>query len=171
MPGDRDPTALQRVQNDRGFTFGSTRLSFTGHYALLPQDLILHLSLPVGDLGTAKAFYVDVLGCRLGRVREDWIDVWFFGMQLTLQRRPTEVRSVDDQGVRHFGVALNEQHVFEAVAARLSASEGVYWITRPTTHQAADMSGKTEIKIADPSGNVIEIKFYPDVAEYRAVAQ
>ena len=37
------------------------------------MEPILHLSLPVGDLDAARVFYVDTLGCRVGRVREGWI--------------------------------------------------------------------------------------------------
>ena len=46
---------------------------------------ILHLSLPVRDLEESRAFYVDALGCSLGRVRDDFIDVWFYGMQVSLR--------------------------------------------------------------------------------------
>jgi hypothetical protein len=56
----------------------------TGTLQPMGERPILHLSLPVSDLEEARGFYVDVLGCRPGRVRDDWFDVWFFGMQLTL---------------------------------------------------------------------------------------
>ncbi len=134
----------------------------------MSQDAVLHLSLPVDDLAVAETFYVDVLGCRRGRIGAGWIDVWFFGMQLTLQCRPLEVRSVESQGVRHFGVALNERKAFDHVVERLEEAEAVQWLTRPRSHPAGELSGKTEIKIADPSGNVIEFKFYPDPEEYLA---
>jgi extradiol dioxygenase family protein len=125
---------------------------------------VLHLSVPVRDLDEAKHFYVEVLGCRPGRLRADWFDVWFYGMQLTLQFRPDEVRSADEQGVRHFGVALHDQRSFEEVVRRLDAHH-VHWLTRPATHQDAELSGKTNIKFADPSGNVIEVKYYDDQTE------
>ena len=50
-------------------------------------DTFLHLSLPVLDLDRAVAFYVDVLGCTAGRSRPEqgFADVWFHGLQLTLQ--------------------------------------------------------------------------------------
>ena len=70
------------------------------------MDPILHLSIPVRDLDESRAFYVDGLGCALGRVRDDFIDVWFFGMQVSLHAEPDQVRSPEDQGVQHFGVTL-----------------------------------------------------------------
>jgi extradiol dioxygenase family protein len=121
----------------------------------------LHLSLPVDDLAAARRFYEDGFGCRVGRVREQWIDVWFFGLQLTLQTRPDEVRAPDDQGCRHFGVVLDDADEFRALVDRLRA-HAVTWIAEPAAHDAAELSGKVGGKLADPAGNVIEIKHYAD---------
>ena len=86
-----------------------------------PDEPILHISLPVRDLAQARRFYVGVLGCELGRVREQCVDVFFFGCQVTLHERPTEVLSSDQRGVRHFGVTLAEDRWKELVD-RLRAS-------------------------------------------------
>ena len=126
-------------------------------------DPILHLSLPVADLDEAQRFYEEVLGLEVGRVRQDWIDVWFYGMQLTLQRRPDEVAPAGEQGVRHFGVTLPTPEAYDQLADRLRA-HGVEWLSEPATSTAAELSGKTSAKLADPSGNVIEIKHYRSTA-------
>lgn len=125
---------------------------------------VLHLSIPVDDLAEATAFYESVLGCRVGRVRDDWADVWFFGLQLTLQERPDEARPASEQGVRHFGVVLPDRPAFDELVARIAARGGT-WLTEPEHHTAAALSGKVGGKLADPSGNVIEIKCYADPAE------
>ena len=67
---------------------------------------VLHLAIPVRDVEEARHFYADALGCEVGRARPHWIDVWFFGMQITLAEHPDEVRPADEQGARHFGVVL-----------------------------------------------------------------
>lgn len=126
---------------------------------------VLHLSLAVGDLHAARAFYEHTLGCRIGREREDWFDAWFFGLQLTLQLRPQEVMDVSQQGVRHFGVALPSLTEFDELVHRVAAS-GHPWISKPEKHVDAELNGKLGGKLADPSGNVIEIKFYADGADY-----
>lgn len=122
------------------------------------DEPILHLSLPVRGLGEARRFYEDVLGCRVGRVRDDWFDVWFFGMQLTLQHQPDEVVPADEQGMRHFGVALSPA-AYDDLVARVEAC-GAAWLSPPTRHTEAELSGKRGAKLADPSGNVIELKSY-----------
>lgn len=125
---------------------------------------MLHLSIPVRDLAEAREFYESVLGCRVGRVRDSWIDVWFFGLQLTLQERPDEVVPVEDAGVRHFGVALGSADEFVGLVERLR-DHGVGWLSEPVAHTAAELSGKVGGTLADPSGNVIEIKWYGDRPE------
>ena len=126
---------------------------------------VLHLSLPVDDLHAARDFYERTLGCRIGREREDWFDAWFYGLQLTLQLRPQEVTDVSQQGVRHFGVVLPALAEFDELVHRVAAS-GHAWISKPEIHSDAELNGKLGGKLADPSGNIIEIKFYADSAGY-----
>lgn len=125
----------------------------------------LHLSLPVHSLDAARQFYERVLGCRVGRVRDDWLDVWFFGLQLTLQERPSEVRPVAEQGVRHFGVVLSDRKEFAQIVERIRTA-GWNWIAEPAMHSAEELSGKVGGKLSDPSGNVIEVKYYDDPSAY-----
>ena len=125
---------------------------------------VLHLSLPVDDLHAARDFYEHTLGCRIGREREDWFDAWFHGLQLTLQLRPLEVMTASQQGVRHFGVVLPSLTEFDEVVERVAVS-GHPWISKPEIHSDAELNGKLGGKLADPSGNIIEIKFYADSAD------
>jgi extradiol dioxygenase family protein len=122
---------------------------------------ILHLSIPVRDLAEAQGFYVGTLGCQAARVRQSYADVWFFGMQLTLQDRPDEVAPLAD-GTRHFGVTLDRDDFDEAVS-RLHQHD-VEWLVPVTTDDPGTPVEQTKAKIADPSGNVIELKTYADVA-------
>jgi uncharacterized protein len=133
------------------------------------METFLHLSLPVTELDASLAFYVDTLGCTPGRVRREqgFADVWFYGMQLTLQERPDEVLLADQQGARHFGAAVTADEL-AAVFARLDRSS-VAWLERPAVDPDGRLDGKTSAKFSDPSGNVIELKSYPrgraDIAE------
>jgi uncharacterized protein len=123
---------------------------------------ILHLSIPVRDLDEAQDFYVHALGCRPARRRADFLDVWFYGMQVTLQERPDEVSPSRAGGSQHFGVTLGRDE-FEAVQARLDAA-GVAWVAPVSTDDAGEPTEQTKGKVADPSGNVIEVKTYRDAA-------
>jgi hypothetical protein len=124
---------------------------------------ILHLSIPVRDLDESRAFYVDVLGCELGRVRESFVDIWFYGMQVTLHPRPDEIAAGASAGggrsVRHFGVTLPAGEL-RTLVARLDGR--VEWLDPLTTDDPGTPIEQTKAKLADPSGNVIELKAYAD---------
>jgi uncharacterized protein len=123
---------------------------------------VLHLSLPVRDLDEARQFYVGALGCEAGRRREGYLDMWFYGMQITLHDRPDEVDAGAKGGVRHFGVSLGRDD-FDALTARLAAAD-VEWVVPVSTDDPGLPTEQTKAKVADPSGNVIEIKTYADLA-------
>ena len=124
-------------------------------------DPILHLSIPVRDLDEAVHFYRGVLGCTIGRANDDFVDAWFFGMQVTLHRRPDQTGLSDAQSVRHFGVTL-DRAAFDAAVARVDAHD-VDWRAPVGTDHAGTPLEQTKAKLADPSGNVIELKTYPHI--------
>jgi len=122
---------------------------------------ILHLSLPVRDIEEAREFYVRALGCQPARARDDFVDVWFFGLQLTLHDRPDEATGPVPGSSRHFGVTLGRAE-FDQLVEHLERS-GVHWVSPVTTDDAGLRTEQTKAKIVDPSGNVIEVKTYRDV--------
>jgi extradiol dioxygenase family protein len=124
------------------------------------MDPILHLSLPVRDLAEAKQFYAGLLGCEIGRERPEFIDVWFYGLQLTLQHQPEQVLPDEQRGVRHFGVTLGHDELSELLA-RLDGAP-VTWLSPVSTVYAGTPQEQTKAKILDPSGNAIELKAYVD---------
>jgi extradiol dioxygenase family protein len=123
---------------------------------------IFHLSIPVADLEAAKRFYTEVLGARVGRTTDDWLDVLLWGHQITLQRLPGEVLSPEAQGKRHFGVILPWAE-WDALGARLLA-RGTPLLSPPAIANAGTPKEQGKIYLADPSHNVIEIKTYRDLA-------
>jgi extradiol dioxygenase family protein len=124
------------------------------------MEPILHLSIPVRDLEEARRFYVHTLGCQPARVGPGFVDVWFYGLQLTLQDRPAE-SGLDPGGSRHFGVTLPRPE-FDAAVEHLQ-SLPVQWLVPLSTDDEGLETEQTKTKIADPSGNVIELKTYRDV--------
>jgi extradiol dioxygenase family protein len=121
---------------------------------------ILHLSLPVADLGEARHFYVDVLGCGVGRDRPGWFDVWFCGMQITMHEAPDQLLPLEADNVRHFGVTLAMDQL-DRLIDRLD-EEGVRWVSPVRTDDSGTDREQRKTKLSDPSGNVIELKAYAD---------
>ncbi|WP_444885197.1 VOC family protein [Microbulbifer sp. PSTR4-B] len=49
-----------------------------------------HLSFVVPDLEKAREFYVNLLGCTVGRDTGEWIDVIFYGIRLLYIKKRME---------------------------------------------------------------------------------
>ena len=113
---------------------------------------IFHLSFPVRDLDEAIAFYSD-LGGVVGRREAAWADVALFGAQLTLQEVPEDVLEPMPRS-RHFGATLPRQD-WEKLIARLGGFVEGPRIDYPNTQRE-----QAKAMIADPSGNLIELKTY-----------
>lgn len=117
---------------------------------------VFHLSFPVADVEAALAFYVDRLEAEVGRRHEDGgVDIRLFGAQLTLQDAPGDVLTPTPR-TRHFGATI-DWAAWEAIAERLDR-----FVEPPTVSYAGERREQTKLMVADPSGNLIEIKAYRD---------
>jgi extradiol dioxygenase family protein len=128
-----------------------------------------HLAFPVDDLDAARRFYTDVLGCRVGRTSERWIDFDFFGHQITAHlvtaddgATPDSAVDGDRVPVRHFGMILSRPD-WDALAARLDAL-GADFLIQPRIRFRGEPGEQATLFLRDPSGNAIEFKAFPDDA-------
>ncbi|HSO00397.1 MAG TPA: VOC family protein [Candidatus Nanopelagicales bacterium] len=140
-----------------------------------PASPPFHLAFPVNDIEATRRFYVDVLGCRLGREAERWIDFDFFGHQISahLVDRPDLVAATnlvdgDDIPVRHFGAVLPWAD-WHALRDRLR-EVGVRFLVEPHIRFQGEPGEQATMFITDPSGNAIELKSFQDPARLFARA-
>jgi len=131
-----------------------------------------HLAFPVADLETTRAFYRDVLGAKIGRSSETWVDFDLFGHQLSAHRRADAAeRAADATGqvdghavpIPHFGVVLSMEE-FDALAERLSRRDDVDWIEKPMVRFRGEPGEQATLFLRDPSGNALEFKGFADMA-------
>jgi extradiol dioxygenase family protein len=123
-----------------------------------------HLSIAVSDLAAARAFYVDLLGCREGRAGERRMDIDFFGHHLVTHLAPAEAeRAVDrfrsdgaEVALRHFGVIVSPRR-WRAMRERLVAA-GVEFCMPPQTIRAGTVEEQQIMMLPDGCGNVVEFK-------------
>lgn len=124
-----------------------------------------HLALPVHDLAAARAFYVDVLGCGLGREAERWVDVDLFGHQVSLHLaegagdRAHNPVDGDAVPIPHFGVVLPWE-AWHALADRLR--ERVDFVIEPRVRFAGEVGEQATMFFRDPAGNALEFKSFAD---------
>ena len=122
---------------------------------------IFHLSFPVRDMAEATRFYEEVLGAQIGRREDSFTDVLVFGAQLTIQNDPANVTEPMPR-TRHFGATL-DWVAWEVIAARLGSSASAR--EPPTISYRGEPIEQGKMMIADPSGNLIELKAYRQPGE------
>jgi extradiol dioxygenase family protein len=129
-----------------------------------------HLAFPVRDLESTEHFFVDVLGCRVGRRAELWIDFDFWGHQISAHVRPEELRAAhtnevdgDAVPVRHFGVVLTMEQWHE-LADRLQQRD-VDFLIEPHVRFEGEPGEQATMFVLDPSGNALEFKAFADMGE------
>ena len=126
-----------------------------------------HLAIPVLDLDAAQRFYCELIGCNTGRTASRWVDLDFFGHQLTLHLVPGDAlqdatNPVDGDAVpsRHFGVVLPRPE-WQRLAARLEAA-GCEFLISPRIRFAGEVGEQATMFLEDPSGNALEFKSFSD---------
>ena len=124
-----------------------------------------HLAFPVRDIESTKRFYVELLGCRVGREAERWIDFDLHGHQLSAHLAPPDAvatNPVDGEQVpvRHFGVILTLS-AWRMLEARLRAA-GAEFLIEPQVRFAGQAGEQATMFLRDPSGNALEFKAFAD---------
>ncbi len=127
-----------------------------------------HLAFPINDLEETRAFYVDLIGCKVGREAKKWIDFDFYGHQISAHVKPEETglaagNAVDGKTVptRHFGAILDWDD-WQALADKLTAAKADF-IIEPYIRFEGEVGEQGTLFIKDPSGNALEFKTFKDM--------
>lgn len=126
-----------------------------------------HLAFPVTDLEKTYDFYHKLLGCKIGRTSDRWIDFDFWGNQITAHLvnandMATPTNHVDGKNVpvKHFGAIL-EMEEWEALAEKLRKN-GTVFVIEPYVRFKGETGEQATMFFLDPSGNAIEFKSFRD---------
>ena len=136
----------------------------------MPNLQPFHLAFPVQDLQVTRDFYTRILGCRIGRSSDNWIDFDLFGHQIVAHLAPNQPRiaahsHVDGKEVPvpHFGVILGMAE-WEALAQRLRAVDTKF-VIEPYVRFKGQVGEQATMFFLDPSGNALEFKAFADLGQ------
>lgn len=123
-----------------------------------------HLAFPVTDLNQAKEFYINILGCELGRTSDKWLDFNLYGHQIVahynsvMPHCPTG--DVDGKQVptQHFGVLLDRDS-WQELADKLT-EKNIEFLIPPHIRFEGEVGEQATMFIQDPSGNGLEFKSF-----------
>jgi extradiol dioxygenase family protein len=125
-----------------------------------------HLAFSVHDLEATRLFYVDVLGCRVGRSTQTWMDLDFFGYQITAHvvtgNSKQTMNEVDEHEIPipHFGLIMDWEDWHRAVDHMTYI--GVNFRVEPHVRFKGKVGEQATFFVEDPSGNCLEFKAFKE---------
>jgi extradiol dioxygenase family protein len=136
---------------------------------------VFHLAFPITDIKASIAFYTHYLDCTLGRQAERWVDLNFFGHQLSLHLsdddKSTDICSnmVDGDHIHipHFGAVLKKDQ-WQALHEKLKQG-GIEFRLEPKVRFLGEAGEQGTFFIRDPSGNTLEFKYFNSDADIFAI--
>lgn len=121
-------------------------------------QVLFHLAFPVTDLEATKKFYVDGLGCTLGRESNSAVILGLAGHQIVAH---LVKESAAQKGIypRHFGLVFTDEKDWQALADRAKA-KGLKFYQQPRKRFEGQPIEHRTFFLEDPSHNLLEFKFY-----------
>jgi len=126
-----------------------------------------HIAFATADIGRAKYFYREILGCELGRESPAWVDFNFFGHQMSIHKVADKVRKLRNYDnpnnlipANHFGIILSwaDWHKMEE---KLKSTR-INFLVEPHVAFEGEIGEQKSMFIKDPDGNAIEFKTFED---------
>ncbi|RUT31079.1 hypothetical protein EMQ25_09380 [Arsenicitalea aurantiaca] len=123
-----------------------------------------HMAFAIDDKEQARRFYGEVIGCKVGREADNWIDFDFFGHQISAHLN-TDPKSAATSRVgndlvplHHFGAVLAWDE-WNALIGRLRAN-GHAFVLEPHVRFEGEPGEQGTFFIKDPAGNALEFKSF-----------
>jgi uncharacterized protein len=122
------------------------------------NKVLFHLAFPMTDLAATKKFYVDGLGCTLGRESDSALILGLAGNQIVAH---LVKESVAQKGIypRHFGLVFTSEKDWQALADR-AKTKGLKFYQEPRHRFPGQRTEHRTFFLEDPSCNLLEFKHY-----------
>lgn len=110
------------------------------------------------DLETTKKFYVEGLGCTLGRQSDSAMILGLAGNQIVAH---LVKESMEQKGIypRHFGLVFTSEKDWQALVERAKA-KGLKFYQEPRHRYPGQRTEHRTFFLEDPSHNLLEFKHY-----------
>lgn len=120
-----------------------------------------HLAFPSHDLDEAKIFYVEGLGCKLGRCSPHALIFNLSGHQIVAQK--VKEKPLRQKGIypRHYGLIFHSLKEWEKLLKRAQNKKLKFYQDAQHRYAKTPLEHRTFF-IEDPSNNLLEFKYYTD---------
>lgn len=123
------------------------------------SNALFHLAFPTHDIEETLRFYVDGLGCSVGRRSKQAITLGLAGHQLVGHLMPDQPPKQQGIYPRHFGLIFLSQAEWQALADRAKA-KGLTFYQQPRVRFPGTRIEHRTFFLEDPSHNLLEFKHY-----------
>ena len=122
---------------------------------------LFHLSIPAADLEVTRRWYVEALGCAVGRCSDQALILDLGGHQLVAQKQLQACAEPPQTGIypRHFGLVFADLASWQALRDRVRTA-GLRFAVEPKLRFAGEVTEHHTFFLIDPSGNWLEFKHY-----------
>ena len=120
---------------------------------------IFHLSIPVKDIESTKAFYVEGLGCGVGRQSSVAITLNFHGHQIVAHVSQDHGPQQKSIYPRHFGLVCRTEEEWSDLRDRARIHR-LKFFREPRRRFSDTPLEHLTFFLEDPSQNLLEFKFY-----------
>ncbi|MEL6775630.1 MAG: VOC family protein [Cyanobacteria bacterium J06597_16] len=120
---------------------------------------IFHLSFPVENIPETKRFYVEGLGCGVGREGKGSLILNLQGHQLVAH--VVDVSEAPQKGIypRHFGITFETEQAWEDCLAR-AEQQALTFYQQPKHRFKGERIEHRTFFLEDPFHNLLEFKYY-----------
>jgi uncharacterized protein len=122
------------------------------------NEFIFHLAFPIENIADTKKFYVDGLGCTIGRQTANSMILHLYGHQLVghvTEQVPLQVGIYP----RHFGIVFPALEDWQALYDR-ATSAGLKFHQSAKHRFGGDITEHRTFFLSDPFNNLMEFKYY-----------
>ena len=122
-------------------------------------NALFHLAFPVNDIEATKRFYVEGLGCTIGRESARAVTLDLGGHQIIAQLTQEPLSRPKSIYPRHFGLVFTSEEDWKRMADR-AKEKGLSFYKEPKTRYSGSRLEHRTFFLEDPAHNLLEFKHY-----------
>lgn len=123
------------------------------------MNTIFHLAIPITNVAEAKKYYVDGLGCELGRESRHAVILNLYGHQVVAHTTNEPITPQKGIYPRHFGMIFPSFSDWEAVLQRVKEKQ-LPMYEEPKHRFPGQLTEHRTFFLEDPFHNLMEFKYY-----------
>ncbi len=121
--------------------------------------VLFHVAFPMKNVEATKRFYVDGLGCALGRESKNALTLNLGGHQIVAQMTTGSIEKPRSIYPRHFGLVFTSKDEWQAMVDR-AKDKKLSFFQEPRVRCSGSTLEHYTFFLVDPAHNLLEFKHY-----------